>query len=139
MPHITLLHPNILMTLSPLYFVPQVKEVSKSLLPFTVELTKTAMFDDRVLYIAVKSPELTNLQSKLVSLLPSDIQARYEVGRDYKPHITLVQAKPLQSLDTELIARINLQLGKHLPAKFEVTELTQFKSLGPRKYKIESI
>jgi 2'-5' RNA ligase len=138
-PHITLLHPNILMTLSPLYFIPQVKQVADDLLPIKIELAKTAMFDDRVLHIAVKSPELLKLQKSLVELLPDDIRARYEVGRMYTPHVTLAQAKPLKRLDPALTEAVKKQINPLLPEKFEAAQVSQFTWIRPRKYKIQTI
>lgn len=133
-PHITLLHPNILMTLSPLYFIPKVSHATQTFLPFNVELTGIAQFDTRVLYIAVKSPRLTKLQRSLVELLPDDIQARYMAGRHYTPHVTLAQAKPLQKLDPDLVALFEKELQSLLQTKFDVKSLAQFKSHGPRRY-----
>lgn len=138
-PHITLLHPNILTTLSPMYFVPQVKVACKKFLPLNIELTKTALFDTRVLYISVKCPALIELHAALVDLLPNDIQARYQIGREYKPHVTLAQARPLQTLNPKIIDLFNKQIGSIIPTSFDVSNVTLFKSIGPRKYKIESI
>lgn len=138
-PHITLLHPNILMTLAPLYFIPQVRQVADDLLPITIELTKTAMFDDRVLHITVKSPELLKLQKKLVELLPDDVRARYEVGRTYTPHVTLAQAKPLKRLDPVLTEAIKKQVDPLVPEIFQADQLTQFTWIRPRKYKIQAV
>lgn len=138
-PHITLLHPNILMTLSPLYFIPLVQESANSSLPVRVELTKTALFDDRVLHIAVKSSELLRLQKKLVELLPDDIRARYQVGRTYTPHVTLAQAKPLQRLEPSLIEAFKRKVDPLLPLKFEAGNLSQFTWVRPRKYSIRTI
>lgn len=138
-PHITLLHPNILMTLAPMYFVPIVKEAAKEFLPLSIELTEIALFDTRVLYIAIKSPELVRLQEKLVGLLPEDIRAGHQIGREYKPHITIAQAKPLQSLSDELIARLEQELTPLLPLKLEITFLSYFTSSGPRIYKPRTI
>jgi 2'-5' RNA ligase len=137
--HITLLHPNILMTLSPLYFIPKVKEIAGTELPIDVELTKTTLFDERVLHIAVKSPELSALQQKLVELLPDDIRARYEVGRSFMPHVTLAQAKPLQKLDPALIEQMKKRIDPLLPKKFEAASLSQFTWIRPRKYRIQSV
>jgi 2'-5' RNA ligase len=138
-PHITLLHPNILMTLSPLYFLPKVKEIADAELPIAIELSKTAIFDDRVLHIAVKSPGLLALQKKLVGLLPDDIRARYEVGRDYTPHVTLAQAKPLQGLDPLLVEQLQARVDSLLPKTFETANISKFTWIRPRKYKIQHV
>lgn len=139
LPHITLLHPNILMTVSPLYLVPKLNEITADYLPLDIELIKTALFDKRVLHIAVKSPELIKLQSALVQLLPDDIRARYQIGRAFTPHVTLAQAKPLQQLSDELIDGFEHALDPLLPKKFKAEKLSQFTWVKPREYKIETI
>jgi 2'-5' RNA ligase len=138
-PHITLLHPNILMTLSPLYFVPKVKIIASKTLPIKIDLTKTALFDKRVLHIVVKSPELIRLQSELVELLPDDIRARYQVGREFTPHVTIAQAKPLQELPETLIDNLRMKVDPLLPEKFEAVSLSQFTWLKPRTYKVATL
>lgn len=138
-PHITLLHPNILMTLSPLYLLPLVSKAAAGLLPISIELTGTAMFDRRVLYAAVKSPALPKLQKKLVELLPDDVRARYMVGREFTPHVTLLQAKPLQSLDPQLMADFKARMEPMLPVSFDVTALTSFVQQRARSYRVETI
>ncbi len=138
-PHITLMHPSLLATLSPLYFLPQAKNVAQDSLPITIKLLKTAMFDRRVLYIAVMSDDLSKLQKNLIELLPSDVKSRYEVGRHFLPHITVAQAMPMQSLSEDLVTRLNAKLSNLLPATFAVHNLTKFDSSGPRIYKPKSI
>lgn len=138
-PHITLLHPNILMTVSPMYLLPLVKEAAAEFLPLSIELTGTAMFDSRVLYAAVKSPGLLKLQKRLVELLPDDVRARYMVGREFTPHVTLLQAKPLQSLDSELVAGFKTRIKTHLPASFKAQTLTSFTQQHARSYRVAAI
>lgn len=138
-PHITLLHPNILMTLSPMYLLPKIKEVSQKSLPIEVNLKEVGRFDDRVLHISVNSPALLILQKQLVELLPEDIRARYEIGRDYTPHVTLAQAKPMQKLDPELISHFSATIKPLLPLKFEVNSLSKFTWIKPREYRVESV
>jgi len=138
-PHITLLHPNILMTLSPLYFLPKVKILASEILPLEIELTKVDLFDTRVGYIAVTCPGLTQLQEQLVQLLPTDLRARYNVGREYVPHVTLAQSKPLQKLSEEYISKIKSEVEPLLPFTFAVHELTEFRQHSSRKYVMNSI
>lgn len=138
-PHITLLHPNILMTLSPLYFIPLAKKAADAALPIKLELTKVAMFDSRVLHIAVKSAALHRLHDELVELLPDDVRARYEIGRKFTPHVTLAQAKPLQTLDSQLITDVSAQIEPLLPQTFEARHISQFKSQRARTYTVQQI
>jgi 2'-5' RNA ligase len=138
-PHITLLHPNVLMTLSPMYFLPKVKEIAASLLPIEVHLTQVDSFGKRVQYIVVESPALIKLQESLVELLPEKIRAQYYVGREFTPHVTLAQAKPRQQLQAATFQQFTDVITPLLPYKFLATELTQFTWEGPRKYKINPI
>lgn len=138
-PHITLLHPNILMTLSPLYFIPLAKKAADAALPINLELTKIAMFDSRVLHIAVKGAALHHLHDELIELLPHDVRARYEIGRKFTPHVTLAQSKPLQTLDSQLITDVSTQMKPLLPQTFEVRHLSQYKSQRARTYTVQQI
>lgn len=138
-PHITLLHPNMLMSLPPMHFVPKIKKVADQILPIKIKLTKTDLFDDRVLHIAVESSEIYKLYDELVNHLPEEIKARYTVGRPFVPHITLNQAKPKQSLDSALIDKFKEKIDPLLPQTFTVNNLHQFKWLRPRIYKITAI
>src|SRR5690606_37134575 len=114
------------MTLSPVYLVPKIKIITDAELPIEIELSKTGMFDDRVLHIAVHSPSLMKLRHTLVDLLPDDIRARYEIGRDFSPHVTSAQAKPRQRLDATLLEQLRQSIDSLLPIKFEVRHLQQF-------------
>lgn len=138
-PHITLLHPDLLQTLPPDYFVQKIKEIADHSLPFEVKLTGINMFDKRVLYIGVSFENLMDFQEKLVNLLPEDIKARYLTSRPYKPHVTIVQSKPKQNLPQKLIGNFQNKVEPMLPAKFPVTHLAQFTWIRPRTYKIKKI
>lgn len=138
-PHITLLHPSILQSVSPLYLIPRLKQLTETELPLKIELSKIAMFDKRVLHIAVNSPDIMRLHASVASLLPPDIRASYEVGRPYTPHVTLLQAKPMQALDQRLVELFTEELKSSLPVSFTATELTRFTWVAPRKYKIEKL
>jgi 2'-5' RNA ligase len=138
-PHITLLDPNTLMTLPPMYFLPKVKTVAAEVLPFELEFSRLDMFDKRVLYIAIKSRELQKLQEQLANLLPESILAQYYVGRSYTAHLTLAQAKPKQVLPDDLITTFRRQIAPLLPYRFSAKQLTHFIRQSPRNYKVESI
>lgn len=138
-PHITLLHPNILGTLAPSFFTPKVKQVADRVLPINIELKAANMFDQRVLHITVESSGLHNLQSSLSSLLPGKVRAQYDRERKFTPHITLLQAKPKQNLPPELIREIKNKIELFLPQNFMATRLTQFTWILPRTYKITNI
>ncbi len=138
-PHITLLAPNTLMTLAPLYFIPRVRTAAQPFLPLEIHLTGCALFDKRVLHIAVDSPHLMDFQAALAELLPDKVRAQYEVGRPYTPHVTVAQAKPRQNLSDDQIDRYRQQLDPLLPQTFTATKLSQFKWLRPRTYQVSSI
>lgn len=138
-PHITLLDPNTLLELSPMYFVPKVRKIAKDSLPFGVELTGLGSFGKRALYITVKSPKIVVLRQKLVRLLPDHIRAKHTDVREFIPHVTLAQAKPNQKLDQALIGKFGEQISPLLPCEFSVKNLDQFKWIRPRTYKVTKI
>ncbi len=138
-PHITLLHPDLLQALPPQHFIPKIQKTADSFLPFEIELIKTDLFDNRVLYIDVSSEDLMDFQKKLVNLLPENIKAQYLIGRPYRPHITLVQAKPKQNLSSKLIEDFRYKTKPLLPARFSASYITQFTWIRPRTYKIKKI
>lgn len=138
-PHITLLHPNLLETAAPSHFIPKIKNIAKKDLPIKIDLTGTNMFDERVLYLDVSSKNLIKLQNDLASILPDRIRGQYLIGRSYKPHVTIVQAKPKQNLPPELIAGLKAKINPMLPVSFTTTQITQFTWLRPRTYKINEI
>jgi 2'-5' RNA ligase len=138
-PHITLLHPNVLTSLSPMYFVPKVKELSADFLPFNAKLLDLNIFHNQVFHITVESFELLKLQKEMVKLLPDSVRAQYYVGREFTPHVTLAQSKPKQDLDPELMKIIEDKTKNLLPQSFEVKNLTKFTWLSPRNYKVVAI
>ena len=138
-PHITLLDPNSLMTLAPSYFTPKVTALAAKILPIEVNLKRVEMFDRRVLYIAAEGSDLIELQKELVGLLPDKVKAQYIIGREFSPHVTLVQAKPKQNLSEELIKSFKNKLEPLLPYRFTVNHLAQFTWQSPRNYKVEAI
>jgi 2'-5' RNA ligase len=138
-PHITLLPPEALLTLHPMHFVPLVKQASGSSLPLAISLEEPAMFDERVLYASVESPELVHLQAELIDLVPNKVKASFTVGREFTPHLTLAQAKPGQVLPQELIDSLTSQLNKLLPQNFVISNLSVFTWQHPRHYKVEPL
>ncbi len=138
-PHITLLSPNHLESLAPSYIIPIVEKVARARLPVVVNLGKTALFDQRVLYISASSPELVELQSELVKLLPDRVRAMYEVGRRFVPHVTLAQAKPKKKLAPELIDQYRALIDSLMPRDFTANHLTQFTRTHPRIYRLKQL
>lgn len=138
-PHITLLHPGMLETISPMHIVPMIKEVSSELLPIHINLEATDMFDKRALYIAAVSAELDNLYDQLVQLLPDNVRAQHTVGKNFTSHATLLQAKPKQNLDPKLVQTFKQRIDPLLPQSFTAHNLTLFKRLRPRTYKTTKI
>lgn len=138
-PHVTLLDPNMLMELSPTYFLPKVRQTAAVTLPFEVTLTHLDMFDSRVLFIRAESSELIKLRKDLVKLIPEKIRAQYTVNREYIPHVTLAQAKPNQHLSDEQITNIKTKIQPLLPQIITVRSLNQFQWIRPRTYRIKKI
>lgn len=110
----------------------QIKSAAEPYLPITIELSGFDMFEKRVLYINIKSSKLVALQSRLMQVLPYEALARS--NRDFKPHITLAQAKPKQELPDQLINKLKEHIGPALPLNFEAKNISKFKWLKPRTY-----
>ncbi len=108
-------------------------------MPIEVKLSKTALFDKRVLYIAVDCPALIELRVELVKLLPDDIRARYAIGRDYTPHVTIAQAKPMHSLPDELIKNLKQHLDPLLPNSFLASNLHKFTQKAAQHFRITAV
>lgn len=138
-PHITLLDPNTLLELSPMYFVPKVRQAAKDFLPLDIELADLDSFDRRALFISVKSQKIRSLREELVSILPDHIRSKHTVSREFIPHVTLAQAKPNQKLEHTLIDVFRKQITPLLPREFAVSSLDQFQWIRPRTYKVKRI
>lgn len=138
-PHITLLDPNALLELSPIYFLPKAKSAATNFLPLQVKLTDLGFFDKRALYITVDSPDLIDLQAKLVEILPGHIRAKHMVNRKFVPHVTIAQAKPNQKLEDRLIKNFNSKMMPFLPVEFSVKNLESFKWVRPRTYEVKGL
>ncbi|HEX5797040.1 MAG TPA: RNA 2',3'-cyclic phosphodiesterase [Candidatus Saccharimonadales bacterium] len=136
-PHITLVPPNVLDSLPVETYVPRFKTVAQHYLPISIKLARTRTFENRVLYIEVEGPELINLQSELMKLLPQ--AAIDKSNRDFVPHVTLAQAKPNQELADELKNRLNFKIEAILPYKFTAEYISKFKWLKPRTYEDNAI
>ncbi|MFO0882213.1 MAG: 2'-5' RNA ligase family protein [Candidatus Saccharimonadales bacterium] len=138
-PHITLLHPNPLMELSPLYFAPIAKQATDTLLPCDIQLTATSTFRSDVLYISVESPQLHKIYNALVEALPHAVQSSYFVGKEFVPHITIAQAKSGCTLNQNSVQIAEQQLRGLLPASFIASELTRFESNASRSYSVKKL
>lgn len=137
-PHITVMHPDALSAVSPLYFEPITKEVAADFLPLQIELKDFGIFNNSTLYIAAESVALCALQTALVARLPKHVQAEYFIGKTYKPHITLAQVRG-KTLEPEVIEAYKQKLAYLLPTTFEVQALTKYSRLAPRQYKTKTI
>lgn len=137
-PHITLINPDVLGAVSPLYYKPIVKEVAESFLPLQIELNDFGIFNERILYIAVESIALNALQAALVARLPEHVQAEYFVGKEFTAHVTVAQVRG-EKLKPEIIAAYKAKLESLLPIAFQVNSLTKFTREAPRQYKTKTI
>ncbi len=131
-PHITLLHPSNLRSIPPEESIPKILRVAAPYLPLTFELQTIEDFEREVLYIQVHSPELKELQSKLVELLPTYAQTIYH-QRPYVPHITLAQVRRPHTLDIETL-RKSVSERVILPEAHTISALSCFTQLRPREY-----
>jgi 2'-5' RNA ligase len=137
-PHITVMHPDALSEVSPLYFEPITKEVASDYVPFEVTLHDFGIFNDSILYVAAESVALNALQAALVARLPERVQAEYFVGKNYKSHVTIAQVRGVK-LSPEIIAAYKEKLAHLLPTTFEVEALTKYTRIAPRQYKTKTI
>jgi 2'-5' RNA ligase len=135
-PHITLLHPNMLESLTPKKLIPNVKLAADEMLPISIRLSEINMFDKRVIYIAVQCSKIIDLYEKLFKQLPAGVREKYQNDRKFNPHVTLTQSKPRQNLDSVLVQRFNKQVSPLLPQTFQAKNLSKFIWQSPRTYKI---
>lgn len=138
-PHITLLHPNALSEIHSTYILPKIKQAAGRFLPLSIRLHTPELLGDSLLYCPVESSVIESLQQTLVSLLPSKIQAAHYVGKDFMPHVTLLQAAPRQKLPAEISQAAVRQLGGHIPTDFTAIQLSVFSWQGPRRYHMAAL
>ena len=131
-PHITLLHPSSLRNCHKEEMIVKIRILAEQYLPFTISLEIIDRFQDEVLYISVRSPELTLLQAELVKLLPCTDQQVY-AQRTFIPHVTLLQTKLSENMDIESLDRRIDQIAL-LPVQFTVNSLSCFSQQQPREY-----
>ena len=138
-PHITLIHPGALTSVSPMYFVPQVQQLAAGYLPLNVKLTETGLFDRRVLHLTVQSPGLHDLHAALLAALPEQAKNRYDPGRTFTPHVTVAQSEPRMQLSDELIDKLTSKLQPLLPYEFKATQVHLFQQVKPRQYEVRPV
>ena len=136
-PHITLLHPSSLRTVSPDILLPDIRNMAIPYLPLYVTLDLIEDFGREVLYIRALSPELEELQAKLVRLLPSASQEIYH-QRGFIPHVTLAQVRKPYSLDIEAL-RNHASQEISLPTQFTADTISYFTQTAPREYQAHHI
>lgn len=137
-PHITLLHPKMLETLSPMYFVPKAKEIAAQILPINIKLTDIDVFHRRTLYISVESAALTLLYNKLIALLPDTIMAQY-LGQVFSPHVTLAQSLGRMPLTTDIKDQFQKATSPLFPTIFDASYISQFVWVSKNEHKIKPI
>lgn len=96
-PHVTLIAPPDLS--DDRAWLEPAARVARATAPFLVRLGPLDSFDDRVLFLAVDSPEAVLLRDRLVEALELEVR-----GADFVPHLTLAQAsrrRPLPALSDE--------------------------------------
>jgi 2'-5' RNA ligase len=138
-PHITLLHPDVLMTISPIFMLPVTKDIGRDFLPMNITLGKINTFNDRVLHIEIESTEVTSIQQQLVDALPGKLKSQYYVGRNFTPHITILQAKHKLKIPEQTVNACIDSLQPIIQESFQVNELSQFIWNNPREYSVKSI
>lgn len=139
LPHITIVHPNALATVSPMWLTPKIKLIQQDLLPLKIALGGIETFNNSVLHFRVSSIELNKLQENIVNLLPKDVLNTYYVDKRFTAHITIAQAKSRQPLNPKYIELYKQKLGQLSGTTFIVNNLSKFDHTAPRQYQIKSI
>jgi 2'-5' RNA ligase len=138
-PHVTIIHPNPLMELSPLYFAPLAKKLTDSLLPCDIQLQSIGLLHSNVVYISVVSKQLQAIYDELVAALPHHIQAQYFVGKKFIAHVTVAQTRGRNSFDTAFVESVKKLIEPLLPTTFTVTNLTRFEWRASRNYIVKDL
>lgn len=97
-PHITLVPPPALPDDDS--FIADVIEVCQATKAFNIKLDNLGQFGNRVLYVRVHSPELTNLYNNIYEVL--NLQKEQ---RGFTPHLTVVKQRPNRTIDLEKIKK----------------------------------
>lgn len=139
-PHITIIQPNALSQISPIWIKPVAKNIANNYLPLKAKITDVKTFNDKVIYLAIDCPGLIDMQKDLVAALPKDIYQRYYVGRlPYTPHITIAQTKNQTALSSAIIASYTEALQNFVNQDLNINIIYIFKHSAPRTYKIQKI
>ena len=92
LPHVTVIEPPLLSC--DLSWMDAARDVAAHSQPIDVSLAEPRTFGDRVLYLAVDAPELTELRCRLLGAIsPAGDESCAGDLRPYVPHLTLVVAR----------------------------------------------
>jgi 2'-5' RNA ligase len=90
-PHVTVVAPPGLS--QDLAWLPVVRDAARQCAPFDVTIGRSGTFANRVLYLAVTSPELLRLERVVRGDLLHLDPRRYAEDRPYEPHLTLARGR----------------------------------------------
>jgi len=139
-PHITIVHPNSLATVSPLWILPKINNATSHLLPININIDGLGSFSKYNLHLKVSSPQLNEIHHSIISLLPPNIYAANYIGKNqFVPHITIAQCKPMQQLSPKYINAYSQELKSLIGTQFNVKQLTKFEHTAPRQYQVKII
>jgi 2'-5' RNA ligase len=138
-PHITIIHPTALATISPMWLTPKIKLIQQKFIPLEITLGNIETFNNSVLHFKISSIELNGLQDNIVKLLPKDVFNTYYVDKNFAAHITIAQAKTKQTLSPKYIELYKQKLGQLSGTSFIVNNLSKFDHTAPRQYQIKTI
>jgi 2'-5' RNA ligase len=133
-PHITLIHPNALYTMTADRFLPKAASIAKRILPIPIRLSDVGVFGGRVLHIRIDSTDLALLQEFLIRQLPPDTVKQHYDNRPYTPHITVAQTKRGKRLPAEVIRQFTAALKPLLPRTEHIGTLSVYEWQAPRRY-----
>lgn len=122
LPHVTVVEPPRLS--SDLSWLGAVSDVIAHTRPFAIEVKTPRTFGDRVLYLAVDAPQLTDLRRRLLAVIERlGDESHSDDTPPYVPHLTLSIARQGHALPS--YDKLDPLLVK--ADAFEATELTLFR------------
>lgn len=140
LPHVTIVQPNALQAISPMWLLPKLKPLVNSYFPLNIKIGELSVFNNSVLHFKIKSPELISLQFEIIDLLPPDILSRYYVGKNpYTPHVTIAQTNPKLSLNQIQISAYAKELKGLVNNQYIISSPSKFDHTSPRQYKVTKI
>ncbi|WP_342647870.1 2'-5' RNA ligase family protein [Mucilaginibacter sp. CSA2-8R] len=123
-PHVTIRPPVTVLHLAP--WVQAIEDICATVEPFGIQLPGTGFFGDRVLFVSVQSPGLTQLHNLFIPAL--QIFEKEEISKNeaaFHPHLTL--GRKWCGFTTDDFAAMKLLVDEYLQASFVWFTVTQIR------------